>query len=340
MLAEIADIYSEHVLAEFTRRFGVRMEEARPLDSLRSYVYELTRDGKPCILKITHTVHRSEENLLDEVDFLRFLADHGVRIPRPVPFLTGRDVECLPAERGDFLAYAFERAEGALIARREWTPKLIEDWGALMGRIHAVGRPYQPRHGSRRPLWHWNEFDYFERHLSTSTPTVRKRAADLLERLGTLPTGSQVFGLIHGDLHPWNIFQHQGELTPFDFDDCVYDWFLGDLAGAMYYAIADQAEAYAAGDHDAWTSSRPMDRPAFFKYLRTHLLAGYRREHPIDEEWVVNQLPDFLLRSTILDLIETLRLQAADAPEDAFRTVAALTEEIEGDRWRDARLWS
>ena len=340
MLAEIADIYSERVLEQFTRRLGARTEDARPLQSLRSYVYEVTCGGRPCILKITHTVHRSEANLLSEVDFLRFLADHGVRVPRPVPFQTGNYVERLPAERGEFLAYVFEKAEGALIAREEWTPELMESWGALMGRIHAKGMLYQPRPERRRPIWHWDELDYFERNLSASPPMVRQRAAELLERLARLPAEPQVFGLIHGDLHHWNFFRNQGGLIPFDFDDCVYDWYLGDLAGSMYYAIADQAEAYAEGDYDAWTSSRPMDRPTFFKYLRKHMLAGYRREHPIAEEWVVAHLPDFLLRSTILDFIETLRLEAAGAPEQAFRTLEELTDEIEGDRWRDARLWS
>jgi Ser/Thr protein kinase RdoA (MazF antagonist) len=263
------------------------------------------------------------------VGFVNHLADHGLDVPRALPSLAGRFVETAPAREGTVLAYAFERAKGEPIPEGEWTPRLLEDWGALMGRIHALGASWRPPAEVQRPLWHWDELDYFDRYIPPEAGPVRRRAADLMGRLLALPTGPDVFGMVHGDLHPWNFFRHEGGLSPFDFDDCARDWFIKDLASALYYAL----EAPPAPSSPAEWSER-------FRYLKHHLVTGYRREHSLSEEWLVRQLPDFLLRASLFDYVETVRLEAAGAPEQEFRTREALTEEIERDLWRDARFWS
>jgi hypothetical protein len=73
------------------------------------------------------------------------------------------------------------------------------------------------------------------------------------DRLGT---GPDVFGLVHADLHQFNVLLHRGQVRAIDFDDCCFGHYLYDLAVALVGA-------------GPWRTTPGM-RAAF--------LAGYRRE--------------------------------------------------------------
>jgi Ser/Thr protein kinase RdoA (MazF antagonist) len=308
--------FDDGVREELCARFGLAVPGTHRLGSLMSFVYA---DGRK-VLKIAGRSHRGESQLLGEIDFVEHLARRGVRVARPLRSRRGRMVERVRT----FFGYAFERLAGAAV--ETWTPDLIEAWGALLARIHAANADYLPAE-IRRPLWHWNEPDYFDRYLRGAPPLLRRRAAELAEWQLALPREPAHFGMIHGDPHHWNLLHHDGELSLIDFDDCVYGWFVADVAAAMYYAVG------AAGEFGE------PDQVAWFRCLRDHLLRGYQRVRPRSMDDAARWLPRFLLASTLHDYVETVRLEAAHAPELAFRSLAELARDIESDRWNDPRLW-
>jgi len=68
-----------------------------------------------------------------------------------------------------------------------------------------------------------------------------------------------------------------GNITLFDFDDCVYGWFIYDIAMALFYAAPfDSSES-----------------PNFAREFMPHFMRGYRRENQLDNAWL-QELPYFL----------------------------------------------
>ena len=70
---------------------------------------------------------------------------------------------------------------------------------------------------------------------------ARQALDRLTDELGQLPIHDQNFGLIHYDFEPDNLIwdgEHPGMI---DFDDCVWYWFVADIAGALSDVFGDRA---------------------------------------------------------------------------------------------------
>ena len=163
MLKEFGHLYHDSVRSVAERRFGLMRPGSVPHRGSHSYVYEYPRGGspiaanRPIILKLTHSTHRRAPQILGEIDFTNYLAGNGVNVSRAVPSLDGNLVETLEADSGYFVASAYEKAPGDLVDWREWTPELYEQWGAVIGRMHALTKSYEPADMSiRRRHWHEN----------------------------------------------------------------------------------------------------------------------------------------------------------------------------------------
>ena len=97
-----------------------------------------------------------------------------------------------------------------------------------------------------------------------------------MSHLETLPKDRDSYGLIHQDAHGGNFFVHEGKITLFDFDDCVYGWFIYDIAMVLFYA------AMFKEDMAAYTATFMRD-----------FLRGYKQENKLDPVWLA-ELPYFL----------------------------------------------
>ena len=118
MLQRFQHLYCEDVRIEAERRFGLTGVPWEPMTGSHSYVYDYHRGGHavlPVVLKVTHTLHRTAKEISGEQDFLDYLAVHGVTVSRPVLSASENYVEIIPAEEGEFLAWAFRKAPGALV---------------------------------------------------------------------------------------------------------------------------------------------------------------------------------------------------------------------------------
>jgi Ser/Thr protein kinase RdoA (MazF antagonist) len=279
MEKEIKDRFHEGILQEAMRRYGIGEGEIQLLDGFESFMYEFQQDGGDYILRLAHTRRRSVELIQGEVDWINFLAAGGAGVARAVLSRQGKLVEAVEDGRGgQFLATAFVKARGDHPRGAVWTPEFYERYGGALGRIHALSKRYQPADPTwRRPEWDDPIMMQVESLLPPSEAITVARYQELMAHLQALPKDSEGYGLIHQDFHSGNLFvDEEGRITAFDFDDCVYSWYIYDIAMVLFYAAL-------------WAE----DAAAFTEAFMPRFLQGYRRENLLDPVWLAD-MPHFL----------------------------------------------
>lgn len=279
MEERIRERFHDGIFEAVIQRFGISDGQIQSLDAFESFIYEFERDGAGYILRIGHSLRRSEALIQGEVDWINYLAEGGVSVARAIHSERGNLVEAVEDGRGgQFLATAFVKAQGQRPWSAGWTPALYESYGKLIGSMHARTRSYQPAEpASKRPEWDDDLFEFVDRFLPATEVIARQRYHALLEHLHGLPKDSHSYGLIHQDAHGSNMLVDEaGRLTLFDFDDCLYSWFINDIAIVLFY-VAIGVE----------------DPTAFTREFMRHFLFGYQQAYNLDPIWL-REIPHFL----------------------------------------------
>jgi Ser/Thr protein kinase RdoA (MazF antagonist) len=271
--------FNSAILEEALRRYGVTPDRARLLDGFESFMYEFDGASNEYILRIGHSLRRSEMLIQAEVDWINYLAAGGASVARAILSAQGRLVEAIDdGHGGQFLATAFVKAQGQSPWEKGWSPALYETYGQLIGRMHALSQHYQPSNPAwQRPQWDDPELLDAERFFPASDTIVLQKYRELLAYLRGLPRSIETYGLIHQDAHGTNFFvDDAGRITLFDFDDCAYSWYANDIAIVLFYMITNRAAA-----------------AEFTREFMAHFLRGYRREYRLDPIWL-KEMPHFL----------------------------------------------
>jgi Ser/Thr protein kinase RdoA (MazF antagonist) len=281
MLKEVKELYNDTVLNEALRRYGVDRSKVINLGGNESFVYGFESEGNEYIIKIIHSSHRSAPLVRAELDWLNYLDSHGVRVSRAIPSRNQAHVETIEVKDTYFVAVAYEKAKGIMIDENNYDPALIQKWGQIMGRMHALAKPFLPSESAHKRLeWHENTFMNADKWLPPTEITVKNKFNELYERLQALSRGKDDYGLIHSDLHHRNFLVDQGEITVIDFDDLEYHWFINDIAKTLY--------------NEAFTFSiQAENRHTFAGFFLKHFMSGYMRENHLDPLWMAH-LQDFL----------------------------------------------
>jgi Ser/Thr protein kinase RdoA (MazF antagonist) len=195
---------------------------------------------------------RSKAEVLSEVLWLLALRrETDLSVPEPVS-----------TSHGSFVTVEHTRL----------TPSHLERVGGFIARLHDHAQGFTPPDGFER--WRIGDVseeaaDYargaLRRAFGQAAATIADEVIAIVRRTREeLGSGSDVFGLIHGDLHQDNFLFDQGNVRAIDFDDCGWGHFVGDLGTTL-----------------SELRSRP-DYPV----LREGLLRGYRsvRSLPVEHE--------------------------------------------------------
>jgi Ser/Thr protein kinase RdoA (MazF antagonist) len=318
MEKEIRERFHDGILQEAMRRYGIGEGDIHLLDGFESFMYEFRGDGRDYILRLAHSRRRSEALIQGEVDWINYLAAGGAGVARAVLSRQGKLVEAVDDGRGGhFLATAFVKARGDHPRGAVWTPDFFERYGRALGLIHALTKAYEPADPAwRRPEWDDPLMMQVEALLPPSEAVVVARYQELRAHLAALPKDPEGYGLIHQDFHGGNFYvDDEGRITAFDFDDCVYGWFIYDIAMVLFYA------ALFAEDGRAFTETF---MPPF--------LQGYRQENALDPAWLA-EMPHFLKLREI-DLYAVIhRSFDLESTQDRFvaRYMPGRKERIEGE---------
>ena len=131
-----------------------------------------------------------------------------------------------------------------------------------MGSSHrSDARPF-PRATSptdesiRRRHWHEDRDWELECSVATCKMELRRHGQRIKDWLLSLPADRESYGLVHSDLHQWNMLRDGRELWPIDFDNLHYDWFLSDFTTVIINVVLCQQRSYARGEYDKWTGGR------------------------------------------------------------------------------------
>ena len=279
MEKRIKDRYNDSILEQVRRSYGIGGDENRLLDGFESFIYEFDREGRSFILRIGHSLRRSENLIRGEVNWINYLHQGGAGVSRAILAENGELVVPIEDGSGDyFLATAFEKAAGEPPKKEDLGPKFYEDYGRLLGRMHALAKSYLPDDSA------WKRFEWDDPELIEIQALPDKTESLVIEKynhlrryLEVLPKSQESYGLIHQDAHLGNlVLDNGGKITLFDFDDCTYSWFVNDIAIVLFYIALGK-------DNQA----------AFTEEFMTHFMRGYATENQLDEGWL-SEIPYFL----------------------------------------------
>jgi len=110
-------------------------------------------------------------------------------------------------------------------------------------------------------------------------PTVNAIIEDLIKEMMSLPKDKDSYGLIHNDMHQWNIHIDGDKINVFDFDDALYSWFALDIGIALYHAL--------------WWGRKDDSGNDFTNSIVKHFLEGYLSANQLSDFWLAT-IPMFM----------------------------------------------
>lgn len=272
-------------------------------------VFHIKEKGK--VVRISES-RKTKEMVLQEIEWMDFLHKQGVAVPKPE--------KILGYEEGRVTAYfEFIQGDGIDVTNvLHWNVKTFEQWGRILGRMHALSKQYTVEE-INRPIWTIKNPDVFG--ISGSLlPLVREKYDRLMQSLCTYKITPDTFGLVHNDFHQGNlVITNEGTLTTIDFDECSYNWYAQDIAVSFYHAYWQHHSYYAETD-------------SFNPTFMNHFFAGYQTENLLHED-IIKQIPIFLkLREIFLYQLFMRKWDINNLEEWQSYTLQDLEEKIQNRR--------
>ncbi|SET18160.1 Ser/Thr protein kinase RdoA involved in Cpx stress response, MazF antagonist [Oceanobacillus limi] len=273
----VEKLFTQEVLEQSFHKFSLN-HEYKKIGDFENYVFEVHRDDKPFILRITHSSHRREEELHSEIDWINYLHHAGVNVCNAVASIEGLFVESIPANDGSvFYSCLLTKVPGnpVRVENDEFDDNLFFSWGKTIGEMHRVTKDYQPSRGiKRRSDWYEDDLLSIENYVPNQEKTIITNTKALINELQALPKNTDNYGLIHSDLHSSNFFYDGDAIHVFDFDDCCYFWYCSDIAIPLYYA---NLYRYPQGNKNI--------RNEFSKRFIKAFMNGYETENAAPHKW-------------------------------------------------------
>ena len=274
------------------------------------FVCSLNRENK-YVLRISALEDREENDYLAETEFVHYLARNGGPVADVIPSVHGKLVECLEEHGKSVYVSLFQYAKGMLLSDngyryREGAP--LEEYffntGKALGAIHRLSKLYTPVY--RRP-----EFGrrytatYIDRLIPENYAELKKAIIRRLDQYRALPTDEKHYGLIHFDFSDGNyhVDLQTGEITAFDFDNCIYCWYMFDLAHLWTHGVG-------------WYRREPdpKKRMACMDHYFNTILQGYRSETEVPAD-LLGELPLFIDMTIIEYVVDAFECSAREGGE-------------------------
>ncbi|WP_456272009.1 phosphotransferase enzyme family protein [Bacillus sp. AK031] len=318
----VEDLFSKEVLQKAAEFYGADIANAKKLGDFENYVFEIHKNDRPYILRLTHSSHRCKDQVEAELEWVNYLHSQGVNVSLVSHSENGNIVEEIPVDDTSFFVCLFDKAPGEPVSvKSEWmAPALYKEWGRTIGKMHRVTKDYQEGETARE---HWYDDDLLknmEIYLPSTEEAIVKGGKELVKQLTSLSAGKEEYGLIHSDIHSGNFFYHEGEVHVFDFDDSSYHWFASDIAIPLFYSTW----AKMSGEN-------LNERSGFGEEFLTHFLKGYFEENSLGDEWI-KRIPLFLkLRDYVLFTVFNKKFDVENLSAREASAISGIKERLERD---------
>ncbi|MGN7761066.1 phosphotransferase enzyme family protein [Paenibacillus sp. 22594] len=240
---------------------GCDPDQAELLGGYNGNVFGINRGGEEIVVKILENAVINVEALLSELEWLEYLRSKGLSAVKPLRLEAGKFIHPVSEE---YCCVAYEKAPGIPLNPNDimsWNPNVFEQWGKVMGKMHALAKSYDPVH--IRPQWF--QHNLLQDEFLHKDPLIAEKWRQYRAAFKQLSVTRDEYGLIHGDLHHSNVLLHQGNLTLLDFGDSEYHWYAYDIAISVY--------------HTAYTVPAGPQRDAFLQVFFNSFMNGYAQEN-------------------------------------------------------------
>ncbi|GAA4831438.1 hypothetical protein GCM10023310_05800 [Paenibacillus vulneris] len=307
---EAVKICDAYLLPFISELYGLEGYEIRPVKAHaggRNLVYRCEKEGADGkIIRIAYLNDRSREELLGEMEYIRYLFEHGGSVSNVVSSRKGNLLEEITHNNHTFFVCLFEKAKGKRLVEnhyryREGVPitEYYYNCGKVLGKLHQLSKEYTPVH-RRYSFFDKYNAEYIDKLIPGSLSLLKEKLAELLKTLEGLDRNPESFGMIHFDYNDGNytIDFATGQITVYDFDNACYGWYMYDLADLWRSGMG-----WIRSEPDAGKRQKFMD-----DYFKT-ALKGYRSETQIEDS-MLDQLPLFIqvtIMEHIVDALEGMR---------------------------------
>lgn len=306
-VTKISDVYLLPIIAELYGLDGYEISLIKAHDGGRNVVYNCEKEGAGTkILRIAFLSDRSREDFLGEVEYIRYLYEHGGSVSNVVNSRKRNLLEEITHNNYTFFVCMFEKARGKMLVEnnyryREGVPitEYYFNCGKVLGKLHQLSKEYAPVH-RRYSFFDKYNAEYINKLIPDSLSLLKKKLVELPKTLGGVDRNGESFGMIHLDYNDGNysIDFDTGQITVYDFDNSCFGWYMFDLAGLWTNGVG-----WIQFEQDAGKRKKFMD-----DYFET-VLAGYRSETSIENS-MLEKLSLFInvnLMEGIVDAFEVMR---------------------------------
>lgn len=288
----IRGLLTEEIKRKALKLFNIDARKFEEIRVFENFVYQYESNKTQYILRITHSSHRSMNQIQGELEFIDHLAKGGANVIVPVLSPDGEFVERIEAADGsEFYVISYIKALGEFIPYEKRTPEVFRLWGKTIGQMHRLTQKFFPSKPEfRRISWFEDDLYIPENNIHEEDFVIREKFHDLLNQIKKLPIEDNSYGLIHSDVHGGNIVWDGKNLKVFDFDDAMYQFLLSDLAIVFYY----ETQRWDLDDEDRYSLRERAEQ------MISPLFEGYNEEHSLDKKWI-KEIPTFIrLRDFVL----------------------------------------
>lgn len=112
MEQKIKSLFNDQIVSAACTKYGIPIDELTFIGGFQNFVYEYQLSNHQYILRFTHSSLRSKDLLAAELEWILYIADHGVSVSRPVCSLQGNLVEQIEIGDSCFRVSSFEKHKG------------------------------------------------------------------------------------------------------------------------------------------------------------------------------------------------------------------------------------
>lgn len=254
-------------------------------------VYPFIKQGKVHVLRFSPEEESTDSKILAELEFLRYLQDHGYPAMETVLSRRGKELEIIETPWGKYYAVVFKGVPGERLDRCAVSGGLVRRYGQALGRLHALSKTYKEPQ-CRRADWR-EQLQWMEKELNEypHENAAREELYLLKEFLEQLNVNDANYGLVHYDFEPDNLFNDEttNQIYVIDFDDAVYHWFAIDIEQAITSMKEDMDVSHFEDGK-----------------LETDFMEGYRQAMPIADEMIA-LMPVFRRYADLYGFVRILR---------------------------------
>lgn len=306
---------------ELGRLFGLtdyEMTKVASHEGGRNLIYVCQRQGEAeYVLRISALEDREERDYLAETDFVHYLAQGGAAVADVLTSISGRLVEKVLWNGKEAFVSLFRYAKGMLISDngyryRDGAPmsEYFYNTGKTLGKIHSLSKSYQPNI-LRQDYFEKYNMEYIDTLIPDKYMDLKQAISERLSLFEQLPQAPEDYGLVHFDFSDGNyhIDMNTGEITVFDFDNCMNCWYMFDLANLWTHGVG-------------WIQFEE-DKEKRRDYMKTYfdtILEGYQSETSISEE-LLNKLPLFIDMVLIENIVDEFECCARDGEDVDFEDI-------------------